>query len=120
MVAFYCECFGLEPVETAQDYAVLESAAWNLSLVVMPAAIAATMPEAVPATRRADTPIKLAFQVESIEAVRPVLTRLGGQLDPAGTQWSFRGQRHCDGVDPEGNVVHVQSRPDVNKLRELD
>ena len=33
--SFYRECFGLEIAETAEDYCVLESDAWTLSLVVV-------------------------------------------------------------------------------------
>jgi catechol-2,3-dioxygenase len=108
MCSFYHECFGLEVAETADDYRVLESDAWTLSLVVVPDAVAATLPAAsVPPARREETPIKLAFQVPSIEGLRPVMASLGGEMDPAETQWEFRGQRHCDGLDPEGNVVHI-------------
>jgi hypothetical protein len=31
-----------------------------------------------------------------------------GQLDPAGQAWDFRGRRHLDGLDPEGNVVQLR------------
>jgi hypothetical protein len=60
-----------------------------------------------PPVRREGTPIKLAFHVPSIEDLRPVVARFGGQLNSAGTQWEFRGLRHCDGLDPEGNVVQM-------------
>jgi hypothetical protein len=106
MCTFYQECFGLEIAEVAEDYRILESAEWTLSLVATPHA-AAALPASAPPARRAETPIKLAFQVPSIEGRRPVMARLGGQLDAAETQWEFRGQRHCDGLDPEGNVVHI-------------
>jgi catechol-2,3-dioxygenase len=105
MRSFYRECFGLEPAET--DYCILESEAWVLSLVVIPDAIASAFPEEFPVARREETPIKLAFQVQSIEILRPVMAALGGRLDPADSQWNFRGLRHCDGVDPEGNVVQI-------------
>jgi predicted enzyme related to lactoylglutathione lyase len=107
MRSFYRECFGLEPAETAEDYSVLESAAWVLSLVVIPDTIASAFPEEFPPSRREETPIKLAFQVQDIEILRPVMAALGGRLDPADTQWNFRGRRHCDGVDPEGNVLQI-------------
>ncbi len=107
MQSFYRECFGLEPAEAAEDYSVLESEAWVLSLVVIPDAIASAFPEEFPAARREETPIKLAFQVQSIEILRPVMAALGGRLDPADTQWNFRGLRHCYGVAPECNVVQI-------------
>jgi catechol-2,3-dioxygenase len=107
MCSFYQECFGLEIAEAAEDYRILESNAWTLSLVAARDAAAATLPASVPPTRRAETPIKLTFHVPNLEDLRPVMARLGGQMDSGETQWEFRGQRHCDGVDPEGNVVHI-------------
>ena len=79
MRSFYRECFGLEPAETAEDYSVLESAAWVLSLVVIPDTIASALPEEFPPSRREETPIKLAFQVQDIEVLRPVMAALGGR-----------------------------------------
>ena len=107
MCSFYRECFGLEIAETAEDYCVLESDTWTLSLVVVPDAVAATLQAPVPPARREGTPIKLAFGVPSIEDLRPVMARLGGRVDSGETQWEFRGLRHCDGLDPEGNVVQM-------------
>jgi catechol-2,3-dioxygenase len=107
MSAFYRECFGLEIAETTDDYCVLESGAWTLSLVLAPDSVAATFQASAPPVRRVGTPIKLAFHVPSIEGLRLVVARFGGQLDSAGTQWEFRGLRHCDGLDPEGNVVQM-------------
>lgn len=106
MCMFYQECFGLKIAEAAEDYRILESEAWTLSFVATPDA-AAALPGSGPPDRREETPIKLAFQVPSIERLRPLMARLGGQLDAAETQWEFRGQRHCDCLDPEGNVVHI-------------
>jgi len=107
MRAFYRECFGLEIAETAKDYCVLESGAWTLSLVVVPDAVAATLQASVPPARREGTPVKLTFGVPSIDDLRPVMARLGGQVDPGETQWEFRGLTHCDCLDPEGNVVQM-------------
>jgi predicted enzyme related to lactoylglutathione lyase len=107
MGAFYQECFALTAAETAGDYRVLESDAWTLSLVVVPDEIARGIQLATPPRRRHHAPIKLAFVVPNIEAVRSVVAGRGGRLDPRETQWDFRGFRHCDGVDPEGNVMEL-------------
>jgi hypothetical protein len=29
-------------------------------------------------------------------------------LDPAASEWTWRGLRHCDGHDPEGNVIQLR------------
>jgi hypothetical protein len=56
-------------------------------------------------------PIKLVFAVDSIEALRPLLVEWGGLVDPPDTQWTFRSGTHCDGIDPEGNVVQLVEWP---------
>jgi predicted enzyme related to lactoylglutathione lyase len=105
MEAFYRECFTMEAVDAAPDYCVLESESLTLSLVAVPDRIAATIDGSVPPRRREDVPIKLAFAVESIEEARPLVARMGGSVDPSTSRWQFRGSTHCDGVDPEGNVL---------------
>jgi hypothetical protein len=50
------------------------------------------------------TPVKLAFGVTDIDALRPTIARLGGDTDG---EWRFGDALHCDCVDPEGNVVQL-------------
>ena len=57
--------------------------------------------------RGGGAPLKLAFQVASIDVAAARLSRLGGQLDDAETRWSFSGFVRCDAVDPEGNVIQL-------------
>lgn len=103
MRSFYEGCFGLTVIDVADDYCELRSEAWRLTLVRSPAAD----PVTIPAIRRETTPIKLAFDVTSIDSLRPVVTRLGGRVDPAETAWEFHDALHCDLLDPEGNVVQL-------------
>jgi predicted enzyme related to lactoylglutathione lyase len=107
MRRFYAECFGLAATESSDEYCVLESGDWSVSLVLVPAAVAATIELSAPAVARAGTPIKLAFEVADIEALRPLIAKLGGQLNPAETTWAFQDRRRCDCLDPEGNVVQL-------------
>ena len=79
----------------------------RLSLVTVPAHVARTIVVPVPPSRRDNVPTKLAFAVDSIEVLRPLFAELGGVVDPATTQWEFRGGIHCDAVDPEGNVIQL-------------
>jgi predicted enzyme related to lactoylglutathione lyase len=78
-----------------------------LTLVVIPNRVAAGIVLSDPPSRREDMPIKPAFAVDSFENLRSVLAELGGAVDPPGIQWEFRGGIHCDGVDPEGNVIEL-------------
>jgi predicted enzyme related to lactoylglutathione lyase len=108
MRRFYSECFGLRTAESTQAYCVLESDAWTLSLVVVPQEIAATIQVAEPAQARDGVPVKLAFGVRSIDAVRTSLIMLGGQIDSETGRWDLRRLRHCDAIDPEGNIIQLQ------------
>jgi predicted enzyme related to lactoylglutathione lyase len=105
--AFYQECFAFEVVDSAAgDYKVLESQAWTLSLVQVPADIAQSIVVSDPPLRRDGTPIKLAFDVNSLTAHRAMIVSSGGRIDES--EWVFRGYRHCDFVDPEGNIGQLR------------
>ncbi len=67
--------------------------------------------------RRTDTPLKLAFDVDSIAAARDAALNLGGGIDPAEREWTFQGRRVCDGYEPEGNVVQLREKEDQPRAR---
>jgi catechol-2,3-dioxygenase len=103
--SFYERCLGLVAAESAESYRVLESEVWTLSLVIVPDEVTATIDVAVPPRRREDVPVKLTFAVPSIEDLRPIVS---SQVDQKSGEWTFRGCLHCDGVDPEGNVIQLR------------
>lgn len=103
MCAFYAGCFELTVFDSAAGYCGLQSDTLLLTLVQSKEA----EPAATPPVRRSQTPIKLAFEVDSIEAVRSLAADLGGQVEPPESAWTFRNATHCDSVDPEGNVVQL-------------
>jgi predicted enzyme related to lactoylglutathione lyase len=105
---FYAEIAGLQITHTEQDYVVLESAAFQLVVVSIPAKLAASIQIAVPAQPREDTAIKLVLPVPSIADARMIAQSLGGQLNAPEREWRFRGSRVCDGHDPEGNVIQLR------------
>jgi GNAT superfamily N-acetyltransferase/catechol 2,3-dioxygenase-like lactoylglutathione lyase family enzyme len=110
MSAFYGRCCGLRAVEVAEDHCVLESDAWRLSLVRVPERLAASIELSVPARRRSEVPVKLAFAVPDAEGLRDLVAELGGRMDPRETRWVRGGIGHCDAIDPEGNVVQFTER----------
>jgi predicted enzyme related to lactoylglutathione lyase len=117
MQAFYGTCFEMAAVDVAAGYCVLESESMVLSLVVVPDRVAATIPISTPPRRREDVPVKLAFGVDSIEDIRLLAAHMGGLVDPRASEWEFRGSRHCDGVDPEGNVIQMVAPVTTQKPR---
>lgn len=110
MQSFYQACLRMEVAERARGYCVLESESWTLSLVKVPQQIAATIVVSDPPARREEVPIKLAFRVDDIDVLRTRFAEFGGLLDSVTSQWEFRGGIHCDGVDPEGNVLQLVER----------
>jgi predicted enzyme related to lactoylglutathione lyase len=106
MAEFYRACFDLDVVADAAGYCVLESEAWTLSIVQVKAEVAARIELTDPPARREETPIKLGFDVARIAAARATIVQLGGRVDDH--EWEFRGFRHCDMVDPEGNVAQLR------------
>jgi len=108
--AFYAGLAGMTVTHTEADHVVLESPSLQLVVVAIPAAVAATIDIAQPPLRRTDSPIKLAFTVPSLDAVRKAAPRLGGELNPVEREWVYRQHRVCDGHDPEGNVVQFRVR----------
>ena len=108
--AFYAAMLGFQVTHSEPDFVVLESPAFQVVVVAIPAHIADSIDVAEPPVRRSDTPIKLVFPVASIDAARATATSCGGQLGPPEHEWQFQGFRVCDGHDPEGNVVQFRER----------
>ena len=106
--AFYAQVCGLRTSPVENDHVVLESPAFQLVVLAIPEAIAATIAIATPPIRRENTPIKLVFFVDSIDAARECAVSLGGALNPSEREWRFEGGRVCDGYDPEGNVLQLR------------
>jgi predicted enzyme related to lactoylglutathione lyase len=103
MQTFYTQCFGLASADSGPTYLGLTLGSWRLTLVQSRDAL----PTASPPPRRANSAVKLVFEVVSIDAVVPVITSLGGRFDSVDTRWEFRNTTHCDCLDPEGNVVQL-------------
>jgi predicted enzyme related to lactoylglutathione lyase len=109
MRKFYETCFSLRvALPLADDACVLEAEDWELSLVAVPADVAETVVISAPPEPRTTTPIKLAFEVVSLDALRLAVLAAGGQVDILESPWEFRGRLHLDVLDPEGNVVQLR------------
>jgi predicted enzyme related to lactoylglutathione lyase len=108
LAAFYAEVLRLVRVEEGASFVLLASSGIELAIVQAPPAIAEAIVVAEPPVVLEDTPVKLSFRVDDVEAVRPVVARLGGGLGVPDAAWSWRGQLHLDGWDPEGNVFQLR------------
>lgn len=105
MTAFYRQCIGLPAVETGDGYCGLQADALILWLVRGQHVPGADTHRAAPARRRSDAPVKLAFDVGSVERAARSIVACGGSIAPS--TWDFAGYRRCDAVDPEGNVIQL-------------
>jgi len=104
LARFYAGIAGLEPVHSDASHAILASESLEL---VLHALSHEPVPDDPPVARE-DTYLKLFFPVASLAAARARAPGLGGRLLPADEEWSARGFRACDGVDPEGNVFQLR------------
>jgi predicted acetyltransferase/predicted enzyme related to lactoylglutathione lyase len=61
-----------------------------------------------PPRAREDSYIKPFFPVASLAETRKQAAEYGGQLRPARDEWSARGFRACEAIDPDGNVIQFR------------
>lgn len=107
LTRFYAALGGAIAEEVAGDYAVIRDGTGEIALLQIPAQIAEHIQITDPPTVRAATPIKLRFQVASIETALSTITGLGGRTEADAKPWSFRGHMIQDAIDPEGNVIQL-------------
>jgi predicted enzyme related to lactoylglutathione lyase len=61
-----------------------------------------------PPRPREDSYIKPFFPVTTLSEARERAAALGGQLRPQNEEWSARGFRACEAIDPDGNVIQFR------------
>lgn len=105
LAAFYRDCIGLAPADAGDGYCGLRGDGLVLWLVRGRQSPGADINPDGSLQPRSEVPIKLAFEVESIEQIRGSVESLGGSLAKAG--WDFAGYHRRDVLDPEGNVVQL-------------
>ncbi len=104
MKAFYGGVIGMEIVEDAGGWVRLDGGGTSVALHALPGE-----PAGNGAPRR-DAYVKLAFHASDIDGERERLMAAGVTM---GEVVRFGAIALCDGVDPEGNVFQVSSRPRV-------
>lgn len=92
------------PVQFVDDtIAVLHTETFELVIHRLPGE-----PSASPGAPRHDGYVKPFFPVASLARTRGKAAALGGRLEPPDQEWSARGFRACEAVDPEGNVIQFR------------
>jgi catechol 2,3-dioxygenase-like lactoylglutathione lyase family enzyme len=109
MTAFYTDALGLTVLDgdPADGFVRLDAGGCALALHAIPPEVADRVRIDDPARAREDSAIKLAFQVDDVDAARAPLAARGARM---GVTRRHDGDSFCDGVDPEGNVFQITTR----------
>ena len=109
MRTFYRDVIGLVPVDEteADQWLRFDAGGCFLALHAIPAAIAKDIEITQPPQARSDTPIKLTFHADDVDAARARLIAHGAQMLEVRR---FGSLSLCDGLDPEGNVFQISNR----------
>src|SRR5690349_493064 len=102
MAAFYSEMLGLKRTDDGghDSWVEFDAGGARFALHAIPADIARKIDISSPPRPREQDPVKLFFQVESVEAERARLTA-------AGVTMVQRPWGSWDGIDPEGNIFGI-------------
>ena len=106
--AFYQRTLGLAVTASDTGHDLLEGPGIELVIHTIPRRYAVDITITKPPAVREDTPLKPAFDVPDLDAVRVAAQATGGFLKPAEAAWTIRGRTVLDGWDPEGNVVQFR------------
>jgi len=104
---FYEAMTGLTASFTDDQVTVLRSDSFELVIHALPNEAnesAANQPPQV----REDGYIKPFFPVPSLSEARERAAALGGRLRPVEQEWTARGFRACEAIDPDGNVIQFR------------
>lgn len=107
---FYARTLSRPIVDRDAGFVLVGDATLEVAVVRMPEALVAANPLATPPRLREDTPVKPSFLVSDLEAAAASAVAAGGGTKPIAAAWSWRGQLHLDGYDPEGNPVQLRAR----------
>ena len=97
MTSFYADVLGMQPNEDTRQDNWVEFRESQFSLHAIPAAIASGIQIASPPAPREQTPAKLTFEVQDVDATLSKIESLG--LPLLRRPWGG-----TEAVDPEGNV----------------
>lgn len=106
---FYARTLSRPIVDRDAGFVLVGDATLEVAIVQMPEALIAANPLATPPRLREDTPVKPSFLVSDLEAAAAAAVASGGGTKPLGAAWTWRGQLHLDGYDPEGNPVQLRA-----------
>jgi len=106
---FYVEALGFSVTEEDETYALLMLKNFELLLQQAPESVTSQIQLSQPAVPRSSTPIKPVFTLSGVMSeIRQQVVDAGGTFKEAASEWHFRENRVCDGVDAEGNIFQIR------------
>jgi hypothetical protein len=105
---FYEEALDLKVIETGQGYICLGKSGIEVNIMEMNGKPGETIEGDKEFRIRTETPIKCSFMVSSFDQVKKAIIKYGGTIKDEVEAWEWRGTKHLDGCDPEGNVVQYR------------
>ena len=107
LASFYEAITGLTVSFADDKVTVLRSDSFELVIHALPNEASESAVDGPPQIRE-DSYIKPFFPVPSLSEARERAAALGGQLRPAEEEWTARGFRACEAIDPDGNVIQFR------------
>jgi predicted enzyme related to lactoylglutathione lyase len=104
---FYEAVLGVTPTNEGSGDIRLRSDGEEVLIHSIPERIAKTISIQSPPEAREGSPIKPAFDVDSLQAALEVVERNGGVV--TGRTFSMNGLTRHDVLDPDGNVIQLRS-----------
>jgi predicted enzyme related to lactoylglutathione lyase len=104
LAKFYQAMTGLPVSFTDDKHTVLASDTFELVIHF----ISTAQTVSAPPVAREDSYIKPFFPARSLSEAREKAVALGGRLRPQSAEWSARGFRACEAIDPDGNVIQFR------------
>lgn len=104
LARFYEAVTQLSVTLSDDQITILESEVFQLVIHYIPGAHATSESPQI----REDSHVKPFFPVNSIAEIRDQIAALGGKIHPHKSEWTARGFRACDAVDPDGNVIQFR------------
>ena len=104
---FYEAMTGLTVSFADDQVTVLRSDSFELVIHALPNEANESATNQPPQVRE-DGYIKPFFPVPSLSEARERAAALGGRLRPAEQEWTARGFRACEAIDPDGNVIQFR------------
>ena len=117
-VSDFCRrTLGLAAIEEESTHDLLRGRGIRLVIHAVPRKYSTQINITKPPQVREDTPLKPAFFVRSLDAVRLAAESAGGSLQPMDMAWQYNGATVLDGCDPEGNVVRFTQHDAKSRAR---